>query len=223
MREEGSRVIGIDVWPAQAPLDHFIQADSRDWRQVEDAVRRILEIGDVTGLVNNAAIQVTTPIADTRLAAWRETLDVNVTAAHQYTAGLSEALRRTHGAVVNISSIHADASTPLMAAYATSKGALLSYTRVAALELAPEVRVNAILPGAIATSMLTAGLSRRPDDGDPEEALRLLAARAPVQRVGDALDVAHAVSFLLDNRRAAFITGARLVVDGGVTVRLASE
>ena len=131
-------------------------------------------------------------------------------------------LRERRGAVVNVASVHAIATSAGLAAYAASKGAVVALTRAAALELAPEgIRVNAVLPGAIDTQMLRDGLSRGGPDIDA--GMAALAERTPLGRIGRPQDVAEAVLFLADASRSSFITGQTLVVDGGATARLSTE
>ena len=128
-------------------------------------------------------------------------------------------LKLGEGVIVNVSSVHAIATSESMAAYAASKGAVLALTRAMALELAPDgIRVNALLPGAVDTPMLRAGLARWPDIG-----VNQLASRIPLGRIGKPDEIAQAALFLSDNERASFITGQALVVDGGATARLGTE
>jgi len=134
-------------------------------------------------------------------------------------------LRKAQGAVVNVASVHALATSAGIAAYAASKGALVALTRSAALELGPDgVRVNAVIPGAIDTKMLRGDAGRALDGaGGSEEGLAEIAARTPLGRIGRPEEIAQAVLFLADGERSSFVTGQTLVADGGVLARLASE
>jgi NAD(P)-dependent dehydrogenase (short-subunit alcohol dehydrogenase family) len=132
-----------------------------------------------------------------------------------------EQLIATRGAVVNVASVHAFATSRNIAAYAASKGGLMAFTRAAALELAPhDVRVNAVLPGAVDTPALRDGLGR---SGAATAAEANLIGRTPLQRIGRPSDIAHAILFLADHQRSSFITGQGLVVDGGALTRLGTE
>lgn len=176
-------------------------------------------------LVNNAAYQVCKPLVDTTPAEWDTVMAVNVRAAYLLTRATYPLLRQQGGAIVNVSSIHAVATSAQIAAYAASKGALLALTRALAIEFAPDnIRVNAVLPGAVDTAMLRAGLARgHVGDGAIDVRLAALAARTVNGRVGDPAEIAQTILFLADGTRSSFVTGQSLIVDGGVTARLSSE
>jgi NAD(P)-dependent dehydrogenase (short-subunit alcohol dehydrogenase family) len=112
-----------------------------------------------------------------------------------------------------------------IAAYAASKGGLLALTRALAIEFAPDnIRVNAILPGAVDTPMLRAGLGRgHAGHGDMQDRLDNLARRTVNGRIGQPAEIAHAIYFLVDEEQSSFMTGQALVVDGGATARLSTE
>jgi NAD(P)-dependent dehydrogenase (short-subunit alcohol dehydrogenase family) len=219
LAERGYDVVGLDRADGAD-----VVVDLADGPGTAAALTAALDGRGVTALVNNAALQVPGGIGDLDDASWQLVLDVNVSAAHRLTQLLAPSLRAHRGAIVNVSSVHAGASTPGMAAYAASKAALLAYTRVAALELAPEVRVNAVLPGAVQTQMLQDGLERFADDeAGRRAAVDRLVSRTPVARVADPREIATVIAFLLDNDQSSFVTGTTIVADGGVSARLASE
>lgn len=219
LAERGLDVVGIDVLPGAD-----LTVDITDGPATERALAAHLADRPVVALVNNAAVQVVASLEGHDDATWDRVIDVNVGAAHRLTRQLARSLRTHGGAVVNVSSVHAGASTAGMAAYAASKAALLAYTRVAALELAPEVRVNAVLPGAVRTAMFEAGLERFADDDATRlAAVDRLVSRTPLARVAEPEEIARVIAFLLDNEQSSFVTGTTLVADGGVTARLASE
>ena len=126
---------------------------------------------------------------------------------------------------MNVSSVHAIATSANIAAYAASKGAMLALTRALAIELAPDqIRVNAVLPGAVDTPMLHSGLSRGHLRGDNVlELVQQLGSKHVMGRVGQSQEISEAIYFLADNNRSSFITGQALVVDGGATCRLSTE
>jgi len=112
-----------------------------------------------------------------------------------------------------------------IAAYAASKGGLLALTRAMAIEFAPDnIRVNAILPGAVDTPMLRAGLGRgHVGLGNMQERLDNLARKTVNGRVGTPEEIANAIYFLADNDQSSFMTGQAMIVDGGATARLSTE
>lgn len=186
------------------------------------AIAYVKEVaGRLDALVNNAAVQLCKRAAETTVAEWDKVMATNVRAANLLAVASQHMLREAHGSIVNIGSVHAVATSEGLAAYATSKGALGALTRALALEMAPEVRVNCVSPGAIDTPMLHAGLKRRGED--EARLLAELANQTPLQRIGKPEDVAEAVLFLADPQRAAFITGQTIFVDGGVLSRLGTE
>ena len=128
------------------------------------------------------------------------------------------------GAIVNVSSVHAIATSTQIAAYAASKGGMLALTRALALELAPKIRVNAVLPGAIDTEMLHSGLMRgHVTGGSADELVKALGEKHVVERVGKPEEIAEAIYFLADEKRSSFMTGQSLVIDGAATARLSTE
>lgn len=210
--KQGSMVIGIDAdTGSQADEHHVIDLSSE---QCGEEVAQALDGREVEVLVNNAAFAPYSPALDTDTAAWDRTLAVNLRAPFLIAKALYPALRSSHGSVVNVSSVHAVATSPGVAAYAASKGGLLALSRALALEWAPDVRVNCVLPGAVDTEMLAAGLSRSELD------VTGLGEKHPLRRVGTPAEIAEAVAFLADAR---FVTGASLVVDGGALSRLSTE
>ena len=134
-------------------------------------------------------------------------------------------LTRSGGAIVNVSSVHAVATSVGIAAYAASKGALLALTRAMALEFGESgIRANAVLPGAVDTPMLHAGLSRGHLSGDNvRQLVRGLGKKHVMGRVGQPKEIGQTILFLADNDRSSFMTGQALVVDGGATARLSTE
>ena len=127
--------------------------------------------------------------------------------------------RRGQGAIVNISSVSGIRwmGVPFLS-YATTKGAVLQLTRAIAAQYAPKhIRCNAILPGLMNTPMVAQGLAEAYAGGDVEEMIRTRDAQSPMGHMGDAWDVAHAALFLASDE-AKYITGAELIVDGGLTL-----
>ena len=126
---------------------------------------------------------------------------------------------------MNVSSVHAVATSANIAAYAASKGGLLALTRALAIELAPyKIRVNAVLPGAVDTTMLHAGLNRgHLIDKDISQQIENLGKKHIIGRIGQSEEIAQGILFLADSERSSFMTGQTLIIDGGATARLSTE
>lgn len=209
----GYNVIGTDRRASDRP--GAIQLDMSDGAAIE---RLLGPLERVDGLVNNAALQLFTPLVETSVDAWDELHRVNLRAPWLCVKAVHRQLAASRGAVVNIASVHAVATSASIGAYATMKGGLASLTRAAALELAEHgVRVNTILPGAIDTPALRSGFARGADSE------RTLIERTPLHRIGSPHEIATVVAFLLDGEQSGFVTGAAIPVDGGVLARLSSE
>ncbi|MEW6651087.1 MAG: SDR family oxidoreductase, partial [Chloroflexota bacterium] len=177
-------------------------------------------------VVYNAAMQIAKPLIETSAEEWDAVMASNLRSVF-LGAKLAHPLLKAGGggAIVNVSSVHAVATSANIAAYAASKGGLLALTRAMAIEFAPDnIRVNAILPGAVDTPMLRAGLNRgHVGAGTIYDRLENLARKTVNGRVGQPEEIAHAIYFLADNRQSSFMTGQALIVDGGATARLSTE
>lgn len=221
-------VVGVDLVVASPPyVDIYYQCDIADSAQLKDTLSEISnQVHCLNALIHNAAYQVCQSAQDTSLEEWDRVMAVNVRAPFWLTQQLYPLLQRAYGSVVNISSVHAFATSSNIAAYAASKGALISLTRAQAIDFAADgVRVNAVLPGAVDTPMLDAGLKRGHLGQEKDLSLlkKQLAAKTVIGTIGVPQDIAEAVLFLADNKRASFITGQTLSVDGGALARLSTE
>jgi 3-oxoacyl-[acyl-carrier protein] reductase len=168
------------------------------------------KVGRVDVLVNNAGILRDAPLMLLDPAEWREVLDVNLEGAYRCTrAVLAPMLHARQGAIVNVSSAAAVRAMPGRSNYAAAKGGLLALTRTLAAELAPKgIRVNAVVPG-----LIDAGMGKTLD----RRVYERIAQHIPLGRAGLAAEVAKAVLFLASDA-AAYIVGAELPVDGGLTL-----
>ena len=228
--EKGWRVIGVDR--AQFGDDFpknglFIRSDISIGENLDSIFQQVRAFTDrLHALVNNAAIQVAKPLLETSVEEWDTVFASNL--RHAFLGiKLAYPLFKAAGggAIVNVSSVHAIATSANIAAYAASKGGLLALTRAVAIEFAGDnIRCNAILPGAVDTPMLRAGLGRgHVQGGDILQRLDNLARKTVNGRVGKPEEIAHAIYFLADDTQSSFMTGQALVVDGGATARLSTE
>lgn len=218
---EGARVVIADlnddkaqqaaaaVQSAGAPDALACACDVSKEQQVEATVRRTLErFGAIHVVVNNAGLMIYKPLEEHEESDWLKVLGVDLLGAFFFTKQAFLNMK-TGGAIVNVSSIHAVETTPLVASYAAAKAALLSLTRSSAIEGKPKgIRVNAVLPGAIDTPMLR----ENPNIKSGQERLR------PAD-VGRPEDIAAAIAYLASDD-AAFVQGAMVRADGGRLGRL---
>ncbi|HWB46410.1 MAG TPA: SDR family oxidoreductase [Hyphomicrobiaceae bacterium] len=163
-------------------------------------------LGRIDAIVSNAGIGRFKPMAETTLADWNAVLATNLTATFLLAKAAAHDLARARGAIVTIASTRAHMSEPDTLAYSASKGGLVALTHALAMTMAPQVRVNCVSPGWIDTGKQ--GALKASDH-----------AQHPVGRVGRPEDVAAAVAYLLSDA-AAFVTGAELIVDGGMTRKM---
>lgn len=220
LREDGYILIGIDRIPSPA-ADVSLLVDLRDAERLVNIGYGLSRDYELKALVHNAAAQPIAVAGATSNAEWLEAMQVNVIAADLLVSGTRRNLASNNGSVVVIGSVHGRATTGGLTAYATTKAALEGWVRAAALDLGPDIRVNAVAPGAIDTSKLREGFERWGDES-AEQRMAILRHRTALHRIGDPHDVAGAVSFLISDD-ARFVTGAVLVVDGGASARLGSE
>ena len=181
-----------------------LQADLREGAAPAALIAHcVAHFGALDALVNNASNFYPTPLSEANAAQWDDLFAVNARAPFLLAQAAAPQLRARHGAIVNITDLHARQPLPDYPIYGAAKAALAQLTRALALELAPQVRVNAIAPGAILW----------PEHGKHEAAQQALLARTPLARTGTPGEIAEAVRWLLED--AGFITGQTLKLDGG--------
>jgi glucose 1-dehydrogenase len=228
--EHGWRVLAVDVITNPKPslpiATHFFHADISVAEEVQ-ALAGSLEIEMANGLhalINNAAVQIIKPLVDTTPAEWDQVHAVNLRAPFLMVRAFHAALKAAKGAIVNVSSVHALATSAHIGAYASTKGGLLALTRSMAIEFAADgVRANVVLPGATDTPMLTSGLGRPHLKGDLASRKAELADKIVLKRLAVPEEIARVIYFLADSSQSSYITGQSLVADGGVLSRLSSE
>lgn len=191
----------------RADSAHAVSADLAD----ADAPARLVaaamaHFGRLDALVNNASRFVHTPVGNANAADWDALFGTNAHAPFFLAQAAAPHLRAARGCIVNLTDIYAERPLPNHPLYCMSKAALAMMTQALARELAPDVRVNAVAPGAVLW----------PDSGKAEVEQRALLQRTPLGRVGNPDDVAEAVRWLIQD--APYCTGQTIRVDGGRTL-----
>jgi NAD(P)-dependent dehydrogenase (short-subunit alcohol dehydrogenase family) len=197
----------------------FVSCDVSKTADAERLAQTAVEyFSGIDVLVNNAGIQTYGSVVDTDEALWDRTLNVNLKGVYLVSHFCIPYIRqRGGGAVVNMASVQGIASQPNVAAYSATKGAIIALTRTMALDHASDhIRVNCVSPGSVDTPMLRWAAARFVPE-DPDGAVQNWGKLHPLGRVAQATEVAQAVVFLASDK-ASFITGANLVIDGGLTI-----
>lgn len=175
------------------------------------ATRAVEEFGRLDIVVNNVGGTIPAPLLNTSAKDLRDAFTFNVTTAHALVCAAAP-LMLEHcggGSIINITSTMGRLTGRGFAAYGTAKAALAHYTRLAALDLSPRIRVNAIAPGSILTSALDVVAGNDQLRGPMEQA-------TPLRRLGDPIDIAAAAVYLA-SPAGGYLTGKTLEVDGGLT------
>ena len=220
LHDQGMRIVihyntsTIDAEQIQSELNQIrpgsvkiIQGDLRDITSVILLIREIInELGQLDALVNNASAFFPTPIATSRENQWQTIMDTNLKAPYFLSQAVAPYLKKQGGSIINIADIYAEAPLSEHAIYSASKAGLVSLTRSLACELGPEIRVNAVAPGAILW----------PKNDTDEISHQRMISNTPLKRAGEPEDIAKVIHFLLTN--SDFITGQVINVDGGRTI-----
>lgn len=191
---------------------HVMRADLLDTAAIAPLIEGVVgQFGRLDGLVCNASSFFPTPIGAIDENAWHDLVGSNFKAPLFLAQSAAPHLRAAGGSIVNITDIHAERPLAGYPLYAAAKGALLTLTRALAVELAPEVRVNAVAPGPILW----------PEDGQfPDTERHAIVQHTLLKRAGTPADVARTVRFLMFD--APYITGQVINVDGGRSAHLAT-
>jgi NAD(P)-dependent dehydrogenase (short-subunit alcohol dehydrogenase family) len=189
----------------------LIEGDVTNEETADHAIKTVLAaFGRLDGLVSNAGIMIRKPLRQLTLQEWHRVIDTNLTATFLFARACEKPLRAAKGSIVAIASTRAFMSEPNTESYSASKGGLFALTHALAVSLAPDVRVNCISPGWIATTGYDQ--LRRKDH-----------TQHPAGRVGKPEDIAEVASWLLDPQRSGFVTGANFTIDGGMTRKMIYE
>jgi NAD(P)-dependent dehydrogenase (short-subunit alcohol dehydrogenase family) len=231
---EGARVVAVDRNRAAAEETRgLIEAEGGQCRVVEADVACAADVariaadglsafGRIDVLVNNVGIVSLGGAAAVEEAEWDRVMAVNLKSMFLTCRAVLPVMERQGaGAIVNIASIAGIRDTGVAyVTYNTTKGAVLPFTRAIAMEYARKgIRANSVLPGLLDTPMVEAGLAGAYAEGDVSRMKAIRAAQVPMGRMGDAWDTAYAALYLASDE-AKYVTGAELVVDGGITSRI---
>ena len=223
--KEGARVVVADILEPEGNAvvaqireaggeASFIRLDVTSEDDWQDAVEFTLNTyGRLDILINNAAIYKRTPIVQTGLDEWNQIMDINSTGVFLGTKHAVPAMQESGGgSIINISSTAGLVGSERGSAYGASKGSVRLFTKYTAIQHAGDgIRANSIHPGPIDTEMIKENISTPEDRAESE-------ARVPLGRIGTVMDVAYGALFLASDE-SSFMTGAELVIDGGVTAR----
>lgn len=228
---EGAKVVVVD-WDQPAAeqtaekIHHVggqaqsVKCDVSSEEQVQAMVQTALNaFARIDILVNNAGVGVYKSVLEATSTDWDRCLAINLKGmflCSKYVIPHMQVIGK--GAIINMSSVHSDATVAGVAPYAASKGAITALTRNMAIDYGPTIRVNSIAPGWVLTPLIESIFAGYPD---PAAQQRLVEERQVMKRIGRPEDIGNAAAFLASDE-ASFITGTQLFVDGGLTAQLES-
>lgn len=222
---EGANVSVLDIDPAGERLQaesggviRFFLCDVSRFSAIESSINgAIRHFGDIDVLVNNAGVNRYATVTETSEEEWDFVMNINLKSAFAASKfAIPSMLKKNAGVVVNVSSVQAFLSQSQVAAYTTSKTAMLGLTRSIAVDYGPQVRCVAVCPGTINTPMLQTAIRESPD---PEEVFRECEEMHLVKKVGDPKEVGEFIAFLASSK-ASFMTGQAFRIDGGLGVSI---
>ncbi len=204
---EDARALQEELHELRSDSVLLIGTDLLEQAKLEKLVVQATEtFGRLDVLVNNASSIYPTPIGETSEAQWEDLVGVNLKAPYFLAQAAARSMAEAGGCIVNLVDIYAERPLKSHPVYNAAKAGLISLTRSLARDLAPDIRVNAVAPGAILWP-----------EGDVDQiAQQRLISRTPLKRIGEPEDVARTVLFLI--RDAGFLTGQVLNVDGGRSI-----
>ncbi|MEM3907775.1 MAG: SDR family oxidoreductase [Nitrososphaerota archaeon] len=221
---EGSKVISLSRHIPEEKFENvlYLKADVSNSNEVKSSIDLIISrYKYINILVNNAGIEEYANLDMTDEAMWDRIIDINVKGVYNVSKEVIKSmLKNKSGNIINISSVQANIITKNAAAYVTSKHAIIGITKSIALDYAPIIRCNAVLPATIDTPLVdrAAMLEVGNDPIKIADKKKEWGFLHPMQRIGKPHEVANAVVFLASDE-SSFITGASLLVDGGLSIK----
>ena len=208
--EREAKALREEMNAARANSAALVQADLLDVQGLSEIVRNTVNRFErLDALINNASTFFPTPVGEMTPANWESLIGANLRAPLFLSQAAAPFLKKTGGAIVNITDIHAERPLKSYVIYSIAKTGLVGLTRSLARELAPEVRVNGVAPGAIVW----------PEDGSWDDLTRQrIVSHTLLRRTGDPDDIARAVYYLI--AEAPYVTGQIIAVDGGRSINI---
>jgi NAD(P)-dependent dehydrogenase (short-subunit alcohol dehydrogenase family) len=221
-QKNGFTVINFDIQPPAEPeaITETFQVDLCNFDQIHGAFDQMLsKYNRLDVLVNNAGAVLIKPLSATSVDEFQKVLNLATTTPFLLSKLAQPHLKKSKGAIVNVSSVHAQATLPNITAYSTGKGGMVALNRGLALEFAPDIRVNAVMPGSVDTPMLRGHIGLATSK-PTEEIMGNLAEEIPLKRIADPIEIARVIYFLADSENASFVTGQTLIADGGLLAKI---
>ncbi|MFP3203032.1 MAG: SDR family oxidoreductase [Sulfolobus sp.] len=220
LKEEGVITVNFDVKEPSYNVDFFkVDVSKRD--QVINGINYVIsKYGRLDILVNNAGIESYGAVHEVEEEEWDRIMDVNVKGAFLMSKyAIPHMLKQGKGVIINIASVQSFAAQRRVAAYATSKHALLGLTRSIAVDYAPTIRCVAVCPGSIRTPLLEWAAEEEVGKEHVEDKIREWGEIYPMKRVGKPEEIGYLVAFLASDL-ASFINGECVTIDGGLRALL---
>ena len=214
--QEGANVAVLDIVEAGNDKGYYQHCDVSIEEEVKSCIGNIIKkFGDVDVLVNNSGIQRYGSVTETTSALWDEVMNVNLKSAFLCSHYcIPSMLNKRGGVIINVASVQSFVSQQNVAAYTTSKTALLGLTRSIAVDYSPNIRCVAVCPGTVDTPMLRDAINLSPD---PAAVLKECEDMHLLKRIAQPNEIAELIKFLCEDK-AAFITGQAIRIDGGLGI-----
>lgn len=225
--EEGASVLGTDIAGERGKdLERELKGDGLDFEfrraditssdEVEALAEYAKEKFDTLDvLINNAGIILGRPVLETTEEEWDRLHNTNLKSVFLMTRAMAPFMRKGRASIVNVSSVGGEVAIANMSAYGASKAGVVLFSKACAVDLAPDIRVNAVLPGLVDTPMSRGFVAALPEE-QREVVWQGFAGQHILDRVGEPEEVVSLIAYLASDE-ASFITGSAITVDGGWT------